>query len=242
MVFAQLAASLRARDTTVSAHLQELYQRWVFFITVVTTSLSWTKIWIFRGPYALVGRRGYHLMGSEKTSNSYFVCTDPLVIEDIFRRIRSSGDMVLFSVIRMTRNKHYHWQGSHQGRSYPSSIGGLRIRSVVDLTEGHGYDSTNAPTYQPKLPLSLGHMIQFRASSDSDDSRIVLTIRWDQATVIATICHVHFLHRTSGTEPKVNALGCFYVVMRLSFPVSRSNTTSRAVGATAKLSTAYLAV
>jgi phosphomannomutase len=134
MVFAQLAASLRARGTTVSAHLQELYQRYGYF----------------------------------ETSNSYFVCTDPLVIENIFRKIRSSGDM-----------------GSHQGRSYPSSIGGLRIRSVVDLTEGHGYDSTNAPTYQPKLPLSLGHMIQFRASSDSDDSRIVLTIR------------------TSGTEPKI---------------------------------------
>lgn len=134
MVFAQLAASLRARGTTVSAHLQELYRRYGYF----------------------------------ETSNSYFVCTDPLVIENIFRKIRSSGDM-----------------GSSQGRSYPSSIGGLQIRSVVDLTEGHGYDSTNAPTYQPKLPLSLGHMVQFRASSDSDDSRIVLTIR------------------TSGTEPKI---------------------------------------
>lgn len=134
MIFAQLAASLRARGTTVSAHLQELYRRYGYF----------------------------------ETSNSYFVCTDPLVIENIFRKIRSSGDM-----------------GSSQGRSYPSSIGGLQIRSVVDLTEGHGYDSTNAPTYQPKLPLSLGHMIQFRASSDSDDSRIVLTIR------------------TSGTEPKI---------------------------------------
>ncbi|KIK40910.1 hypothetical protein CY34DRAFT_24604 [Suillus luteus UH-Slu-Lm8-n1] len=127
MVFAQLAASLRARGATVSAHLQELYRRYGYF----------------------------------ETSNSYFICTDPLVIENIFRKIRSSG------------------------RSYPSSIGGLQIRSVVDLTEGHGYDSTNAPTYQPKLPLSLGHMIQFRASSDSDDSRIVLTIR------------------TSGTEPKI---------------------------------------
>ncbi|KAG2075916.1 hypothetical protein BDR04DRAFT_1133082 [Suillus decipiens] len=134
MVFAQLAASLRARGTTVSAHLQELYRRYGYF----------------------------------ETSNSYFVCTDPLVIENIFRKIRSSGDM-----------------GSSQGRSYPSSIGGLQIRSVVDLTEGHGYDSTNVPTYQPKLPLSLGHMIQFRASSNTDDSRIVLTIR------------------TSGTEPKI---------------------------------------
>ncbi|KAG2115516.1 hypothetical protein DEU56DRAFT_932718 [Suillus clintonianus] len=134
MIFAQLAASLRARGTTVNAHLQELYRRYGYF----------------------------------ETSNSYFVCTDPLVIENIFQKIRSSGEM-----------------GSSQGRSYPSSIGGLRIQSVVDLTEGHGYDSTNAPIYQPKLPLSLGHMIQFRASSDSDDSRIVLTIR------------------TSGTEPKI---------------------------------------
>ncbi|KAG0705326.1 hypothetical protein DFH29DRAFT_292388 [Suillus ampliporus] len=137
MVFAQLAASLRARGTTVTAHLQDLYRRYGYF----------------------------------ETSNSYFICTDPLVIDNIFRKIRSSGDM-----------------GSSQGRSYPSSIGGLRIQSVVDLTEGHGYDSTNTPTYQPKLPLSLGHMIQFRASSDSagiDDSRIVLTIR------------------TSGTEPKI---------------------------------------
>ncbi|KAG2348449.1 Phosphoglucomutase, first 3 domain-containing protein [Suillus weaverae] len=134
MVFAQLAASLRARGTTVSAHLQELYRRYGYF----------------------------------ETSNSYFICTEPLVIENIFRKIRSSGDM-----------------GSSQGFSYPSSIGRLQIQSVVDLTEGHGYDSTNAPTYQPKLPLSLGHMIQFRASSDSDDSRIVLTIR------------------TSGTEPKI---------------------------------------
>jgi hypothetical protein len=156
-------------------------------------------------------------MDSEKTSNSYFVCTDPLVIENIFRKIRSFGDMVSFSVIGMTRNEHNHWQGSSQGRSYPSSIGGLQIRSVVDLTEGHGYDSTNAPTYQPKLPLSLGHMIQFRASSNSDDSRIVLTIRWANMTVIATTRHVHSLHRTSGTEPKVSALVCLHTVMCLSF-------------------------
>jgi len=137
MIFAQLAANLRARGTTVSAHLQELYRRYGYF----------------------------------ETSNSYFICIDPLVIDKIFSKIRSSGDM-----------------GSSQGYSYPSSIGGLRIQSVIDLTDGHGYDSTNAPTYQPKLPLSLGRMIQFRASSDSadtHDSRIILTIR------------------TSGTEPKI---------------------------------------
>jgi hypothetical protein len=66
--------------------------------------------------------------------------------------------------------------------NYPKSIAGLDITSVVDLTLG--YDSTNSPTYKPKLPLSSGHMIQFRAAS-KDGFKIVLTIR------------------TSGTEPKV---------------------------------------
>jgi len=52
----------------------------------------------------------------------------------------------------------------------------------VDLTLG--YDSSNPPTYKPSLPLSSGHMIQFRATS-KDGFKIVLTIR------------------TSGTEPKI---------------------------------------
>jgi len=59
----------------------------------------------------------------------------------------------------------------------------LTVVSVIDLTVGHGYDSTNPPTYAPRLPLSSGHMIQFRAKSA--DVSIVLTIR------------------TSGTEPKI---------------------------------------
>jgi len=52
----------------------------------------------------------------------------------------------------------------------------------VDLTLG--YDSTNPPMYKPSLPLSSGHMIQFRAASKGG-LKTVLTIR------------------TSGTEPKV---------------------------------------
>jgi hypothetical protein len=37
--------------------------------------------------------------------------------------------------------------------------------------------------------------------------------------VIATTRHVHSLHRTSGTEPKVNALGCLHIsdVSELTF-------------------------
>jgi hypothetical protein len=70
--------------------------------------------------------------------------------------------------------------------NYPKSIAGFEVTSVVDLTLG--YDSTNPPTYKAKLPLSSGHMIQFRAAS-KDGFKIVLTTR------------------TSGTEPKVGVRG-----------------------------------
>ena len=72
------------------------------------------------------------------------------------------------------------YQGSSQ--SYPQRIAGLRVTRVVDLTVGH--DSSNPPSFKPRLPLSSGHMIQFRAENE-DQLYIVLTIR------------------TSGTEPKV---------------------------------------
>ena len=67
-------------------------------------------------------------------------------------------------------------------QSYPQSIAGLGVTSIIDLTLG--YDSTNSPTHKPSLPLSSGHMIQFRAAS-KEGLKVVLTIR------------------TSGTEPKV---------------------------------------
>ena len=82
------------------------------------------------------------------------------------------------------------FEGSDRSPSYPKSIGGLEVTSVVDLTLG--YDSTNPPAYKPSLPLSSGHMIQFRAAS-KEGLKVVLTTR------------------TSGTEPKVRIRG-FVVV------------------------------
>jgi hypothetical protein len=68
-------------------------------------------------------------------------------------------------------------------RSFPTSIAGIPIVSVVDLTLG--YDSRKAPSYKPSLPISSGHMIQFRAGRAEDPVKLILTTR------------------TSGTEPKV---------------------------------------
>nr|GAT58011.1 predicted protein [Mycena chlorophos] len=103
----------------------------------------------------------YQKYGFFQTSNSYFVCRDPSTIDAIFKRIRNYE--------------------TNDGRSYPREIAGLSITSVVDLTTG--YDSTNPPTFKPSLPLSSGHMIQFRAAGNG--TKIVLTTR------------------TSGTEPKI---------------------------------------
>ncbi|KAH7927714.1 hypothetical protein BV22DRAFT_1103519 [Leucogyrophana mollusca] len=106
----------------------------------------------------------YQKYGYFETKNSYFICSDPSTIEKIFGRLRAFTNQA----------------------KYPESIAGLAVSSVIDLTVGHGFDSTNPPTYRPKLPLSSGHMIQFRAQSQTQDGpRIVLTIR------------------TSGTEPKI---------------------------------------
>ncbi|KAJ7349354.1 hypothetical protein DFH08DRAFT_865203 [Mycena albidolilacea] len=104
----------------------------------------------------------YQRYGYFQTSNSYFVCKDPSTIDKIFERLRS-----------------YH---SDSKPAYPQEIAGMTITSVVDLTTG--YDSTNPPTYQPSLPLSSGHMIQFRAKQENG-TKVVLTTR------------------TSGTEPKI---------------------------------------
>lgn len=73
----------------------------------------------------------------------------------------------------------HDFQASSSIAQYPTCIANFTVNAVVDLTTGHGYDSTNPPTYRPRLPLSSGHMIQFRAQSEDDmDMSIVLTIRW----------------------------------------------------------------
>jgi len=108
----------------------------------------------------------YQRYGYFQTSNSYFICNDPATIDKIFARIRN-----------------YDGTGSVARPSYPQKIAGLTVTSVRDLTIG--FDSTNPPTYKPTLPISSGHMIQFRAESPGDGTRITLTTR------------------TSGTEPKI---------------------------------------
>ncbi|KAI0085419.1 hypothetical protein BDY19DRAFT_996767 [Irpex rosettiformis] len=110
----------------------------------------------------------YERYGFFQTSNSYFICTDPRLIDSIFARIRN-----------------YDGKATQSTPSYPHTIGGLKITSVRDLTVG--YDSTNPPTFKPTLPLSSGHMIQFRAESPVDGTKITLTTR----------------RVTSGTEPKI---------------------------------------
>jgi len=108
----------------------------------------------------------YEKYGYFETRNSYFICLDAVKIDKIFGGLRD-----------FEKTLHPFT------KRYPHSIAQLTIVSIIDLTVGHGYDSTNPPTYAPRLPLSSGHMIQFRAKSM--DVTIVLTIR------------------TSGTEPKI---------------------------------------
>ncbi|KAF8892671.1 hypothetical protein BD779DRAFT_1202307 [Infundibulicybe gibba] len=113
--------------------------------------------------YELYDRYGYF-----QTSNSYFICHDPTVIDTIFNRLRNFSQTS---------------EEEKELSTYPHAIAGLNITSVVDLTTG--YDSTNPPTFTPSLPLSSGHMIQFRAQNKNNGTKIVLTLR------------------TSGTEPKI---------------------------------------
>ncbi|KAG6379074.1 hypothetical protein JVT61DRAFT_11510 [Boletus reticuloceps] len=119
--------------------------------------------------------------GYFETRNSYFVCSDTVKIDKIFGGLRNF-EKTLQPITKQ----------------YPHSIAQLTVFSIIDLTAGHGYDSTNPPTYAPRLPLSSGHMIQFRANSA--DVNIVLTIRFVPPVVLNTrSCRF----RTSGTEPKI---------------------------------------
>ncbi|KAI0371790.1 phosphoglucomutase first 3 domain-containing protein [Pilatotrama ljubarskyi] len=109
----------------------------------------------------------YERYGYFQTSNSYFVCTEPQTINAIFARLRN-----------------YDGSATQDGMPhYPTTIAGLEVTRVRDLTVG--YDSGNPPSYKPTLPLSSGHMIQFRAENKADGTKITLTTR------------------TSGTEPKI---------------------------------------
>jgi hypothetical protein len=79
----------------------------------------------------------------------------------------------------MTSSTGSNSQGPETYLRYPRTIAGMDVTRIVDLTTG--YDSANAPSFQPSLPISSGHMIQFRAQSkDTDGSRVnvVFTLRY----------------------------------------------------------------
>ncbi|CAA7270161.1 unnamed protein product [Cyclocybe aegerita] len=97
----------------------------------------------------------YSRYGYFETCNSYFTCNDPKVTDTIFSHIRN----------------YQPEKGTN--RLYPTTLASLNITRVVDLTAG--FDSGNPPEYKPSLPLSSGHMIQFRAGDD--ESHLVLTLR-----------------------------------------------------------------
>lgn len=128
---------------------------------------------------------GFLLLGTQ-TSNSYFVCNDPPTIERIFTRLRNYDGKVCIFCRRKLDVMEYlmFFQASQAQPTYPSNIAGLKVTAIRDLTVG--YDSTNPPSYKPTLPLSSGHMVQFRAENSAEGTKISLTIR------------------TSGTEPKVS--------------------------------------
>ncbi|CAE6502307.1 unnamed protein product [Rhizoctonia solani] len=104
----------------------------------------------------------YAKYGYFQTSNSYFICSQSEIIDQIFARLRSYNNPASLSKDKMSQ--------------YPKSIGGLTVTGVRDLTTGHGFDSSaSAPEYTPLLPVSGGHMITFKAKGDG--VAIVLTIR-----------------------------------------------------------------
>ncbi|KAG8689302.1 Phosphoglucomutase-3, partial [Ceratobasidium sp. 423] len=104
----------------------------------------------------------YAKYGYFQTSNSYFVCSQSEIIDQIFTRLRSYNNPASLTKDKLSQ--------------YPKSIGGLTVTGVRDLTTGHGFDSSApAPDYAPSLPVSGGHMITFKAKGS--DVAIVLTIR-----------------------------------------------------------------
>lgn len=117
------------------------------------------------------------MLALDQTSNSYFICDDPPTINRIFARIRNY-DVHLFLIQDFAdhRLNHIFCQAAKTAPNYPHDIAGLTVTSVIDLTTG--YDSTNPPSFKPALPLSSGHMIQFRAENPVDGTKIVLTTRY----------------------------------------------------------------
>lgn len=128
-------------------------------VSTVGALVSWTQ-----PSDLLTARYGYF-----ETRNSYFTCNDPTTIDAIFAHLRH--------YVGTSSSPQATWR-SPSGAAYPGSIGTLPIKSVRDLTSPFNYDSRFAPSYEPDLPVSTGHMITFRAGSVKENGvAITLTIR-----------------------------------------------------------------
>ena len=115
-----------------------------------------------------------HRYGFHATLNSYFLSRDKATTDAVFAQLRHGQNAT-----------------SSSSMSLPTTLAGLSVLTIRDLTSP-GYDSTNAPTFAPLLPVTPagdGYMISFTLQSDNDASVTSIT-----GTV-----------RTSGTEPKVTS-------------------------------------
>lgn len=122
----------------------------------------------------------YKKYGYFVSNNSYFISSDQVAINTCFDRIRYGAEPKRDTV----SSKHKYVL------QYPTTIGGLTVSSVRDLTIG--YDSSTADQL-PTLPVSSSsQMITFKFA--------------DQAGEVTL--------RTSGTEPKVK----YYIECRAPTP------------------------
>lgn len=82
--FAELASSLYARGSTLKAHLEELYAK---FVSVAPPRLFFLSSSPSSHPH-LASFFCLHRYGTFITRNSYFICNDPSTTEKIFQRLR----------------------------------------------------------------------------------------------------------------------------------------------------------
>lgn len=159
-LFAEMAATLARIGKPLTVHLDSLYYESVPLVLSARVQSRLTR---------LTSRYGYHA-----TLNSYFICRD------------SAKTNRIFSTLRFGNPDTDSSTASPASLNLPTHLGGFRLTSLRDLTVG--YDSSNPPTYEPKLPLDRSaHMISF-SLGDTDSG--------DGVEVVGTV-------RTSGTEPKV---------------------------------------
>ncbi|SGY14219.1 BQ5605_C010g06107 [Microbotryum silenes-dioicae] len=114
----------------------------------------------------------YNQYGFFKTSNSYFICRDSKKTDRIFSKLRFGTEAPPTTTKEMKAKLNL-----------PKLMSGYPVVWFRDLTIG--YDSANAPSFEPSLPVDeKSHMISFKIGGE------------DGVEVVGTV-------RTSGTEPKI---------------------------------------